>query len=134
MHWEEEQRIHHCRLAQSGKSEGQVEPLSTTQTSQTYHSRWLYIPCRREALALLAILFSLHENPQRLLRAELDALADDIRELAHREVAGHEILLLVDVSNLRACGSLLHDHRNAIVVLAPDLLRFRAPLLCTFEM
>ena len=36
------------------------------------------------------------EDEDGLLRAELDALADDVDELAHGEVGGDEVLLLVD--------------------------------------
>ena len=36
------------------------------------------------------------EDEDGLLRAELDALADDVDELAHGEVGGDEVFLLVD--------------------------------------
>jgi hypothetical protein len=40
------------------------------------------------------------ENEDGLLRAQLDALADDIDELADREIGGYEVLLLVDGRNV----------------------------------
>ena len=36
------------------------------------------------------------EDEDGLFRAELDALADDVDELAYGEVGGHEVFLLVD--------------------------------------
>ena len=39
-------------------------------------------------MAFLAVLFRLHENPQRLLGTELDALADDVRELCNCGMRG----------------------------------------------
>lgn len=49
------------------------------------------------------------EDEDGLFRAELDALADDVDELADGEVAGHEVLLLVDGRDV-ALLYLLADH------------------------
>ena len=48
------------------------------------------------------------EEEQGVLGSQLNALADEKIELAHGEVAWHQILLLVKVSDSR-CGRLLHD-------------------------
>ena len=40
------------------------------------------------------------ENEDRLLRAELDALTNDVDELAHGEVGGDEVFLFVDRGNV----------------------------------
>ena len=49
------------------------------------------------------------EDENGLLRAKLDALADDVDELAHGEVGGDEVLLLVDGRDV-ALLHLLADH------------------------
>ena len=49
------------------------------------------------------------EDEDGLLWAELDALADDVDELANREVGGYEVLLLVDGGDVRLLY-LLADH------------------------
>ncbi len=41
------------------------------------------------------------EDEDGFLRRQLDALADDIDELADGEIAGHQVLLLVDGCNVR---------------------------------
>lgn len=38
----------------------------------------------------------IHEDEDGLLRAQLDALADDVDELSDRQVGRHQVLLLVD--------------------------------------
>ena len=42
----------------------------------------------------------IYEDEDGLLGGELDALADDIDELAHGQVAGDQILLLVDCGDV----------------------------------
>ena len=49
------------------------------------------------------------EDEDRLLRAELDALADHVDELAHRQVGGDQVLLLVDGRDV-ALLHLFADH------------------------
>ena len=49
------------------------------------------------------------ENEDGFLGTELDALADDVDELAHCKVGGDEVLLLVDGCNVRLLH-LLADH------------------------
>lgn len=49
------------------------------------------------------------ENEDGLLWGKLDALADDVDELAYGEVCGHEILLLVDSSDVRLLDLLTDD-------------------------
>jgi hypothetical protein len=56
------------------------------------------------------------EDEDRLLGGQLDALADNIDELAHCEVCGNQVLLLVDGRNV-ALLDLLANHRDAIGVL-----------------
>ena len=62
------------------------------------------------------------ENENGLLRAKLDALADHVHELAHGQVRGHQVLLLVDVGDVAAVV-LLADDRDSVRVLCPDALR-----------
>ena len=50
-----------------------------------------------------------HKDEDRLLRTELDALADDVHELAHREVGGYQVLLLVNLRNLALLRLLADD-------------------------
>ena len=57
------------------------------------------------------------EDEDRLLRAELDALADDVDELSDCEVGGHEVFLLVDRRDV-ALFHLLADHWDAVGVPA----------------
>ena len=42
----------------------------------------------------------IHEDEDGLLRGQLDALADDVNELAHGEVRRYEVLLLIDGSDI----------------------------------
>ena len=56
------------------------------------------------------------EDEDGLLGRQLDALPDDIDELTNGEVGRHEVLLLVDGSNIRLLD-LLADDRDAIRVL-----------------
>ena len=56
-----------------------------------------------------------NEDEDGLLRAELDALADDVDELADGEIGGHEVLLLVDGRDV-ALLHLLADHWDAVGV------------------
>ena len=62
---------------------------------------------KKPILVLVLLIDTAHERGSRrkdlidededgLLRAELDALADDVDELAHRQVGGDQVLLLVD--------------------------------------
>jgi hypothetical protein len=55
------------------------------------------------------------EDEDGLLRGQLDALADYIDELAHGQVCGDEVLLLVDGSNVRLLDLLAYDG-NAVLV------------------
>jgi hypothetical protein len=61
----------------------------------------------------------INENEDGLLWGELYALADNINELAHGEVGGDQILLLVDSRDIRLFD-FLADDRNAIGILLPD--------------
>lgn len=49
------------------------------------------------------------EDEDGLLGAQLDALADDVDELANGEVRGHEVLLLVDGRDVRLLDLLTDD-------------------------
>lgn len=62
------------------------------------------------------------EDEDGLLWRELDALANDIDELANCEVCWYEILLLVDSSDVRLLN-LLADDWDAIVVFLTNLSR-----------
>lgn len=66
--------------------------------------------CRREDL--------IDEDEDGLLRAELDALADDVDELADGEVAGDEVLLLVDGGDVGLLDFLADDGDAVGVFLA----------------
>jgi hypothetical protein len=61
------------------------------------------------------------EQKQGLFRRQLDPLADDVVELPHRQVGGHQVLLLVNVGNVGPVGLLAND-RDAVGVLGPDPL------------
>ena len=61
-----------------------------------------------------------NEDEDGLLRAELDALADNVDELADGEICRHEVLLLIDGRNI-ALLHLLADHRDAVGVFLPTL-------------
>lgn len=56
------------------------------------------------------------EDEDGLLGGQLDALADDVDELADGEVCGHEVLLLVDGRDVRLLD-LLADDGDAVGVL-----------------
>ena len=51
----------------------------------------------------------INEDEDGLLRRQLDSLADDIDELADRQIRGNEILLLVDGSDIRLLDLLADD-------------------------
>lgn len=51
----------------------------------------------------------IHEDENRLLRGELYALANHIDKLAHGEIGGDKILLLVDGSDVRLLDLLTDD-------------------------
>ena len=53
------------------------------------------------------------EYEDRLLGAELDALADDIDKLADGEIGGHQVLLLVDGRDVRLLDFLADDLSKA---------------------
>ncbi len=55
------------------------------------------------------------EDEDGLLRGELDALADDVDELAHGEVGRDEVLLLVDGGDV-GLFDLLADHLEGVCV------------------
>lgn len=58
------------------------------------------------------------EDEDGLLGRELDALADDVDELAHREVGGDQVLLLVDGRNVRLLYLLADDlYERAVSVM-----------------
>jgi hypothetical protein len=61
----------------------------------------------------------IHEDEDRLLGRELYPLADDIDELAHGEVGGDQILLLVDGRDVGLLD-LLADDGDAVGVLLTD--------------
>ena len=56
------------------------------------------------------------EDEDRLLGGQLDALADNIYELADRQVGRHQVFFFVDGCNV-AFFDLLADHRDTIGVL-----------------
>lgn len=61
------------------------------------------------------------EDEDGLLRAELDALANHVDELAHGEICWNEILLLVDSSDVRLLDLLaddLYSDRSVLLLLA----------------
>ena len=75
---------------------------------------------KKPILVLVLLVDAAHEGSGRwqdlvdedeggLLRAELDALADDVDELAYGEVGGDEVLLLVDGRDV-ALLHLFADH------------------------
>ncbi len=66
----------------------------------------------------------IHEDEDGLLRAELDALADDVDKLADGQVGGDEVLLLVDGRNV-ALLHLLADDGDAVGVFGSDALCLR---------
>jgi len=68
------------------------------------------------------------ENEDGLLGAELDALANDIDELADSQVCGDEVLLLVDSSDVRLLD-LFADDRDAVGVLLANTFGFCLALL-----
>lgn len=62
------------------------------------------------------------EDEDGLLRAELDALANHVDELAHGEICWNEILLLVDSSDVRLLDLLADDLHSGLSVLLLLLL------------
>jgi len=56
------------------------------------------------------------EDEDGLLRGQLDALADDIDKLAHGQIGGHQVLLLVDRRDV-ALLDLLADDGDTVGVL-----------------
>lgn len=61
----------------------------------------------------------IHEDEDGLLWAQLDALADDIDELADGEIRRDEVLLLIDGSDIGLLD-FLADDGNAVGVLLAD--------------
>jgi hypothetical protein len=70
----------------------------------------------------------LNEDENGLLGCELNALADNVDELADGKIGWDKILLLVDRRDV-ALLNLLADDRNAISVLLADALGLCLPLL-----
>ena len=58
------------------------------------------------------------EDENSLLRGELDALADDVDELADSQVGGDKVLLLVDGGNVALFDLLANDLRRKQTMLA----------------
>jgi len=69
-----------------------------------------------------------HEEEQSILWPQMDSLADEEVELANGQIRGHEVFLLIQISDARL-WCLLHDHGNAIGILLADLLAFGSALL-----
>lgn len=65
----------------------------------------------------------INKDKDRLLRVKLDPLANHVDELAHAKVLRHQILALVDGSNV-AFIDFLADDGNAAGVLLADPIRF----------
>jgi len=72
--------------------------------------------------------YLIHKDENCLLRRKLDALTDYVDELPDRQICWHEILLLIDGSDVRLLD-LLADDRNAVGILLSDPLCFGLALL-----
>lgn len=70
-----------------------------------------------------------NEDEDGLLRRELDPLADDIDELANGEIAGDQVLLLVDGSNVRLFDFLADDLLHHIPSASTAQYRRLPPIL-----
>lgn len=68
------------------------------------------------------------KEEERVLRPQVDPLPDQEVELAHCQVRGHQVLLLVQVPD-SGLQHLLHDDWDAVRVLLADLLALAAALL-----
>lgn len=68
------------------------------------------------------------KDEDNLLRGELDALPDDVDELAYSEICGDEIFLLVDSGDIGLLD-LLADYRNTVGIFLTDAFRLGLPLL-----
>merc|ERR1712107_827290 len=68
------------------------------------------------------------EEEERVLWSQTDPLPDEEVELANSEIAGYEVLLLVQITN-PGLGTLLHDDGDSVRILPPDLLALGSPLL-----
>lgn len=68
------------------------------------------------------------EDEDGLLRAQLDALADDVDKLPDGEVGRHQVLLLVDRGDVRLLD-LLTDDGDTVRVLGADALGLCLALL-----
>lgn len=68
------------------------------------------------------------ENEDGLLWRQLDALADDVHELAYCQVGGHEVLLLVDFGDVALLG-LLADDGDSVGVFVSDSQGFGLALV-----
>jgi len=68
------------------------------------------------------------EDEDGLLRAQLDALSDNVDELADGEVCRHQVLLLIDGRDVGFLD-LLADDWDAVGVLLADALRLCLALL-----
>ncbi len=69
------------------------------------------------------------EDEDGLLGAQLDSLSDHVDELPRREVARHQVLLLVDVRNV-APASLLDNDGDPVWVLLAYPQSLRLAFLC----
>jgi len=68
------------------------------------------------------------EEKEGVLRPQTDPLPDQEVELAHRQVRGHQVLLLVQLGD-PGLGRLLHDDGHAVRILPADLLALGPSLL-----
>merc|ERR1711991_935489 len=75
------------------------------------------------------VVCAVDKDEERLFGRELDPLADDVGELAHSEVGRDKVLFLVDLRNVPRVLCLLANHRNTVLVLAPDPSSLGLPLL-----
>jgi len=68
------------------------------------------------------------EDEDGLLGRQLDALADDIDELAYGEIGGHQVLLFIDRCDVRLLDLLANDG-DAIAVFLTDTFGLSLALL-----
>ena len=68
------------------------------------------------------------KEEQGILWSQADPLPDEKVELANGEIWRNKVLLLVKVSDT-SLGTLLHNHRNSVRILPPNLLSLSSPLL-----
>lgn len=95
-------------------------------------------------MRLLSIVVLLNKHPERLLLVQLDPLANNKGELRDyklssrksakqtSQISRNKILLLVNLGDVGPLG-LLHNDRNAIVILLANLLGLRLPVFCNFN-